>query len=166
MSITDTSSLLWVLLTSHTSLLLRLMNPCVRSLGISYLTFLPSIRLSLPFTIYTAIWTSRCFARLSLWLASNEIRVPRTGSLPSPSFRFHLTVDTLGVQLNLRGYNPWLKILSNLLVKQHAQHTKRFHGSCLFQKNLWLKLFYFCRSVRESFIEVSCIFHCDRRNSL
>ena len=34
-------------------------------------------------------------------------------------------MDTLGVQLNLRGYNPWLEIRFNLLVKQHAQHTKK-----------------------------------------
>jgi len=32
-----------------------------------------------------------------LSLASYEIRVPRAGDLPPPSFRFHLAADTLGL---------------------------------------------------------------------
>ena len=33
--------------------------------------------------------------------ASYAVRVPRAGSLPAASFRFHLTVDTLAVQLGV-----------------------------------------------------------------
>ena len=43
--------------------------------------------------------TSTCLAALSLHAAFYVISVRQTRGLPSPSFRFHLSMDTLGVQL-------------------------------------------------------------------
>ncbi len=44
-------------------------------------------------------WTLSLFALLSLAFASYVVSVRRTSALPSASFRFHLTVDTLAVRL-------------------------------------------------------------------
>lgn len=46
-----------------------------------------------------SFWTSTCIAALSLLTALYVISVRQTGGLPTPSFRFLLAMDTLGVQL-------------------------------------------------------------------
>lgn len=46
-----------------------------------------------------SIGTSTCRAALSLLTALYVVSVRQTGDLPTPSFRFCLTADTLGVQL-------------------------------------------------------------------
>ena len=46
-------------------------------------------------------WTLSLFALLSLVFASYVISVRRTSVLPAASSRFHLTVDTLAVQLTV-----------------------------------------------------------------
>src|SRR5690606_10667610 len=72
-----------------------------RSLRVRRVTFLPdprriyadSIRMTLGFG------SMRPLAHRAV--ASYAIRVPRVGSLPSASFRFHLTADTLAVRLGV-----------------------------------------------------------------
>ena len=46
-----------------------------------------------------SFWTSTCIAALSLFTALYVISVHQSGGLPTPSFRFLLAMDTLGVQL-------------------------------------------------------------------
>ena len=85
---------------------------------------------------FIAIRTSCCFAHSSPQLASNEVRVPRTNSLPSPSFRFCLTADTLGVRLILRGYNPRMEVRFNFLVKQTCPTYKKRDRWSLFVSHM------------------------------
>ena len=65
-SITEASSLLWALLTSHSSLLLRLMRPPVRSPRLRC-TLFPLICLPHLLVLPTTFWTSSCFADLSVF---------------------------------------------------------------------------------------------------
>jgi len=39
-------------------------------------------------------------------MALYVVRVPQAGALPTASFRFHLTMDTLAVQLMVATANP------------------------------------------------------------
>ena len=64
--ITGTSSLLWALLTSHSSLLLQLMGPPVRSPRLRC-TLFPLICLPHLLVLPTTFWTSSCFADLSVF---------------------------------------------------------------------------------------------------
>ena len=50
-------------------------------------------------TIPGSFWTLALLAVLSLLTALYVVSVRQTRGLPTPSFRFHLTMDTLGVQL-------------------------------------------------------------------
>ena len=103
--ITGTSSLLWARLTSHSSLLLRLMKPPVRP---------PQLRCKLfPFMYPPHLLCSHVSIVIGLRffrqaypenLAFYVISVRRTKGLPTASFRFHLTVDTLAVQLDTSHY--------------------------------------------------------------
>ena len=96
--ITGTSSLLWALLTSHSSLLLRLMRPPVRPprlrCALFPLIYLPHL-LVLPatFGLYRLLPTYPYFPALYV------VPVRQAKGLPTASFRFHLTMDTLAVQL-------------------------------------------------------------------
>ena len=97
-SITETSSLLWALLTSHSSLLLRLMKPPVRpprlrcglfpSMYLPHLLVLPATfglqRFQPPYPYFPALYV---------------VSVRQVRGLPTASSRFHLTMDTLAVQL-------------------------------------------------------------------
>ena len=64
--ITGTSSLLWALLTSHSSLLLRLMRPPVRPPRLRCALF-PLIYLPHLLVLPATFWTSSCFADLSVF---------------------------------------------------------------------------------------------------
>ncbi len=96
--ITGTSSLLWALLTSHSSLLLRLMEPPVRPPRLRCALFLliypPHLQvLPATFGLYLFWQTHPHFPALY------AVPVRRTKVLPAASFRFRLTVDTLAVRL-------------------------------------------------------------------
>jgi hypothetical protein len=56
--------------------------------------YLPHIQLYFP----GKFWTSEIYAPLSSIAASYVIPVRQVSALPSASFRFHLTVDTLAVR--------------------------------------------------------------------
>ena len=109
--ITGTSLLLWLLLTSHSSLLLRLMRPPVRPpqlrRSIFPLTYPPHL-LVLPatFGLHLLLQTYPYFP------AFYAVPVRRTKGLLTASFRFHLAVDTLAVQL---------------CVSSLPRHTRDFH---------------------------------------
>ena len=128
-SITEASSLLWALLTSHSSLLLRLMRPPVRS---------PRLRCTLfplicqqPFGLHRVLPTYPYFPALYV------VPVRQAKGLLTASFRFHLTVNTLAVQLctsslptRTRDFHP--------LERAHGAQTKsrkplfiRLPGYCL-----------------------------------
>ena len=96
--ITGTSSLLWALLTSHSSLLLRLMRPPVRPprlrCALFSLIYLPHL-LVLPATF----GLHRFWPTYPYFPALYVVPVRQAKGLPTASFRFHLTVDTLAVQL-------------------------------------------------------------------
>ena len=121
--ITETSSLLWLLLASHSSLLLRLMVPPVRPprlrcalFPLIYPPHLPV--LPATFGLHLLLQTYPYFRALYV------ISVRRTKGLPTASFRFHLTMDTLAVQLytsslprRVRDFHP--------LERAHGAQTKR-----------------------------------------
>ena len=121
--ITGTSSLLWALLTSHSSLLLRLMRPPVRPPRLRFALFpliYPPHILILPATFGLHLfWQTYPYFR-----ALYVISVRRTKSLPTASFRFHLTVDTFAVRLytsslprRVRDFHP--------LERAHGAQTKK-----------------------------------------
>lgn len=97
-----TASLLWTRLTSHGKLYsmfcpqtfhVRETSPGKNKIFLSMC--LPHLLQAIP----GSIGTSTCCAALSLLTALYVISVRQTGDLPTPSFRFYLTADTLGVQL-------------------------------------------------------------------
>ena len=90
--------LLWVLLTSHSSLLLRLMRPPVRPPRLRCGLF-PSIYLP-HLLVLPATFGLRCFLpSYPYFPALYVVSVRQVRGLPTASFRFHLTVNTLAVQL-------------------------------------------------------------------
>ena len=96
--ITGTSTLLWVLLTSHSSLLLRLMKPPVRPprlrCALFPLIYLPHLLvLSATFGLHRFLPTYPHFPALY------AVPVRQAKGLLTASFRFHLAMDTLAVQL-------------------------------------------------------------------
>ena len=96
--ITGISSLLWALLTSHSSLLLRLMSPSVRPPRLRCELFpliYPPHLLVLPatFGLHLFMQTYPHFPALY------AVPVRRTKGLRTASFRSHLAVDTLAVRL-------------------------------------------------------------------
>ena len=101
--ITGTSSLLRPLLTSHSSLLLRRMEPPVRPPRLRCelfpLIYLPHL-LVLPATLglHLTLQTYPHFPALY------AVPVRQAESLPTASFRFHLTMNTLAVQLYISHY--------------------------------------------------------------
>ena len=120
--ITGTSSLLWLLLTSHSSLLLRLMRPPVRPPQLRCVLF-PSIYLPhLP--VLPAAFGLQCLLPPYLYFrALYAVPVRQARGLLIASFRFRLTADTLAVQLCaslLPTYTRDLHPLEN----SHAGQTK------------------------------------------
>ena len=98
--------LLWLLLTSHSSLLLRLMEPPVRPHGISrqsFLVYLPDLRI----WVTIAFWTSLPIASLSAIYALLSGFCSAGYDFAIPSSRLYLTIQTLGVALGFVGnYAP------------------------------------------------------------
>ena len=120
--ITGTSSLLWALLTSHSSLLLRLMRPPVRPPRLRCTLFplvYPPHLLVLPatFGLHLLLQTYPYFRALYV------ISVRRTKSLPTASFRFHLAMDTLAVQLYTSSLPRRVRDL-HPLERAHGAQTK------------------------------------------
>ena len=100
-SITETSSLLWLRLTSHSSLLLQIILS-VRPHGISlqsFLVYLPN----LPVWVTIAFWISRLFARSSIILALVLGFCSSGYDFAIPSSRPHLAIQTLGVAIRFVG---------------------------------------------------------------
>ena len=96
--ITGTSSLLWLLLTSHSSLLLRLMRPPVRPPRLRC-TLFPLIYLPHLLVLPATFGLHRLLPTYPYFPALYVVPVRQVKGLPTASFRFHLTMDTLAVQL-------------------------------------------------------------------
>ena len=71
-------------------------NTFVRPPAVRQITFIPCTRI-----IYTPIsvqfWDFVLFCKLIQSDMPDNVRVPRVGTLPPASFRFHLAVDTLAL---------------------------------------------------------------------
>jgi len=98
--------LLWLLLTSHSSLLLRLMKPPVRPHGISrqsFLVCLPNLRM----WVTVAFWTSLPLASLSAICALISGFCSSGYDFAISSSRLYLSMQTLRVALGFVGnYAP------------------------------------------------------------
>ena len=55
-------------------------------------------------------------------MALYVVRVPQAGALPTASFRFHLTMDTLAVQLMVATANPIADFHCQVII--HAGRTR------------------------------------------
>ena len=139
-SITETSSLLWALLTSHNSLLLRLMEPPVRPPRLRCTLFLPinpPHLLLLPATFgLHCFWPTYPYFR-----ALYAVPVRRTRDLPTASFRFHLAMDTLAVQLCTSSL-PRRTRDSHPLERAHGAHTKKQRHRTKLHRCFYIFLFY------------------------
>ena len=60
-------------------------------------------------------------------MASYAVRIPQAGVLPTASFRFHLTMDTLAVQLMVATANPIADFHCQAII--HARRT-RYPRAC------------------------------------
>ena len=96
--ITGTSSLLWALLTSHSSLLLRLMRPPVRPPRLRC-TLFPLIHLPHLLVLPATFGLHRFWPTYPYFPALYVVPVRQAKCLPTASFRLHLAMDTLAVQL-------------------------------------------------------------------
>ena len=121
--ITGTSSLLWLLLTSHSSLLLRLMRPPVRPPRLRC-TLFPLIYLPHLLVLPATFGLHRFRPTYPYFPALYVVPVRQAKGLPTASFRFHLTMDTLAVQLctsslptRTRDFHP--------LERAHGAQTKK-----------------------------------------
>ena len=124
--ITETSSLLCPLLTSHSSLLLRLMEPPARPprlrCALFPLIYLPHL-LVLPATFGLHLF----WQTYPYFPALYVVPVRQAKGLPTASFRFHLAMDTLAVQLctsslptRIRDFHP--------LERAHGAQTEKTPG--------------------------------------
>ena len=117
--ITGTSSLLWALLTSHSSLLLRLMRPPVRPPRLRC-TLFPLIYLPHLLVLPATFGLHRFGPTYPYFPALYVVPVRQAKGLLTASFRFHLTMDTLAVQL----------CTSSLLTRTRDFHPlERAHGA-------------------------------------
>ena len=91
--ITKQLILLWLLLPSHSLLLLRMMIPPMRPPRLRFELF-PLIYLPHLLVLPATFWTSSLLADLPIFLAFYVIPVRWTKGLFTASFRFHLTMDT------------------------------------------------------------------------
>ena len=121
--ITGTSSLLWLLLTSHSSLLLRLMRPPVRPPRLRCVLF-PSMHLPHLLVLPTTFGLQCLLPPYPHFRALYAVPVRQVRGLLTASFRFHLTMDTLAVRLctsslstRTRDFHP--------LENAHAGQTKQ-----------------------------------------
>ena len=121
--ITGTSSLLWLLLTSHSSLLLRLTRPPVGPLRLRCALF-PSMHLPHLLVLPTTFWTSVSFATLSAFPSLICGSCSSDQRFAYSFFQIHLMMDTLAVRLcasllstRTRDFRP--------LENAHAGQTKR-----------------------------------------
>ena len=138
-SITETSSLLWLLLTSHSSLLLRSFPP-VRPHGISrssFLVYLPN----LPIGVTVCFWTSTLAAVLSVLWALVSGFCSSGYDFTIASSRPYLTIWTLQVAFGFDanyapcGLSPQTNGMPVILIKTvavkwplfytHWQHSPR-----------------------------------------
>ena len=121
--ITGTSTLLWVLLTSHSSLLLRLMKPPVRPprlrCALFPLIYLPHL-LVLPATFGLHLF----WQTYPYFPALYVVPVRQAKGLPTASFRFHLAMDTLAVQLCTSSLPTCTRDL-HPLERAHGAQTKK-----------------------------------------
>ena len=98
--ITGISSLLWLRLTSHSSLLLQLMEPPVRPHGIShqsFLVYLPNLHVRITFAFWTSLHidsSSTAHAFVSGFCSSGY-------DFAIASSRLHLAMQTLQVALGV-----------------------------------------------------------------
>jgi len=121
--ITGTSLLLWLLLTSHSSLLLRLMRPPVRPPRLRC-TLFSLIHLPHLLVLLTTFGLHLLWQTYPYFPALYVVPVRQAKGLPTVSFRFHLAMDTLAVQLcasslstRTRDFHP--------LERAHGAQTKR-----------------------------------------
>ncbi len=96
--ITGTSSLLWLLLTSHSSLLLQLMEPPVRPPQLRC-GFFPSMYLPLLLVLPATFGLQCLLPPYPYFRALYAVPVRQVRGLLTASFRFRLTADTLAVRL-------------------------------------------------------------------
>ncbi len=96
--ITGTSPLLWLLLTSHSSLLLRLMRPPVRPPQLRGVLF-PSMYLPHLLVLPATFGLQCLLPPYPYFRALYVVPVRQVRGLLTASFRFRLTADTLAVQL-------------------------------------------------------------------
>ena len=121
--ITGTSSLLWLLLTSHSSLLLRLMKPPVRPPQLRCELF-PSMHLPHVLVLLATLGLQCLLPPYPYFRALYAVPVRQVRGLLAASFRFRLAADTLAVKLcasslptHTRDFHP--------LEFAHAGRTKR-----------------------------------------
>ena len=153
--ITGTSSLLWALLTSHSSLLLRLMRPPVRSPRLRCALF-PLIHLPHLLVLPATFGLHRFQPTYPYFPALYVVPVRQAKGLPTASFRFHLAMDTLAVQLctsslptRTRDFHP--------LERAHGAQTKKssksFSRLTAFAGRVgggWYSVFMTCPVVRQA----------------
>ena len=96
--ITGTSLLLWALLTSHSSLLLRLMEPPVRPPQLRR-EFFPSMYLPHLLVLPATFGLQCLLPSYPYFQALYAVSVRQVRGLLTASFRFRLTADTLAVRL-------------------------------------------------------------------
>ena len=121
--ITGTSSLLWLLLTSHSSLLLRLMGPPVRPPRLRC-TLFPLIYMPHLLVPPATFGLHRLFPTYPHFPTLYVVPVRQVKGLPTASFRFHLAMDTLAVQL-CTSLLPTRTRDSHPLERAHGAQTKR-----------------------------------------
>ena len=92
---------LWLLLTSHSSLLLQI-SLSVRPHGINQYSFLVYL-LGLHSRVTVTFWTSLLLANLSAYYALVPSFCPSGYDFAIPSSRLHLTMQTLGVAIEFVG---------------------------------------------------------------
>src|SRR6266404_4596635 len=88
----------------------------------------PHLRTSFPYRY----WTLKIFPSSSSLHASYAISVRRASSLPAPSFRFHLAMDTLAVRLTIPpvGFVGYFHSQVNTPCRAHQQKTRAaFRGA-------------------------------------
>ena len=124
--ITGTSSLLWLLLTSHSSLLLRQMIPPVRPPRIRC-TLFPLIHLPHLLVLPATFGLHRFWPTYPYFPALYVVPVRQAKGLPTASFSFYLAIDTLAVQLctsslptRTRDFHP--------LERAHGAQTRNKQG--------------------------------------
>lgn len=121
--ITETSSLLWLLLTFHSLLLLQPIKPPVRPPQLRCGLF-PSIHLPHLLVLPTILGLPCLLPPYPYFRALYAVPVRQVRGLPTASFRFHLTTDTLAVRLCALSF-PTRTREFHPLESAHTGQTKR-----------------------------------------